>query len=153
MIVILHASVEIMRIPCPIRIFVRLACGVRINLIDRTSPHSGGFAMRFALAAVLALVIGSQADAQLIRRFGRAYTPGYGQYYYSSPTYYSAPYSSGVVTAGYYSPNTWSNNYVYPSSGYYYSSPTVGWNASYGYGNYSYGNRYYGGWGRRGWRW
>ncbi|MFO0802886.1 MAG: hypothetical protein U0791_07155 [Gemmataceae bacterium] len=56
-----------------------------------------------------------------------------------------------MVTAGFYSPSPWASGYVYPSSGYYYSTPTLG--VGIGYSNYGYGNRYSGGWGRRGWRW
>lgn len=106
--------------------------------------------MKYALAAVLALVVGSQADAQVVRRHARSYyTPGYTQSYYTSPGYYTTP--GTVVTAGFYSPSTWASGYVYPSSGYYYSTPTLG--VGIGYSNYGYGNRYSGGWGRRGWRW
>ena len=112
--------------------------------------------MKYALAALVALVIGSQADAQLIRRQPRAgYTPS-SSYYYSSPSYYGTPhYNSGVVASSYYTPG-WGTNYVTPASGIYFGT---GWNT--GYSNY-YGNRYYGnrswnnwngGWNRRGYRW
>jgi hypothetical protein len=118
--------------------------------------------MRYALAGLLALVIGSQADAQLIRRYARpAYSTGYSQSYYTSPSYASP---GTVITSGYYSPYTYSSDYVVPSS--YYSTPSVGFGAypsysnygysnyglsNYGYSNYGYGNRIYGG--RRGYRW
>jgi hypothetical protein len=111
---------------------------------------------RFALVAILALALGSQADAHLIRRaasvyggyspYSSYYTPSYstsGSYY--APAYSNYYYSPGVVTSGYYTTPYYSN-YVTPSS--YYWSPsthtgyyTPGYSAYYGYG------------GRRGWRW
>lgn len=120
--------------------------------------------MKYALAALVALVIGSQADAQLIRRYNRAgYTPS-SSYYYTSPSYYGTPYyNSGVVTSSYYTPG-WGTNYVTPASGIYYSSPGISvgsgyWNSGYSnyYGGSYYGNRSWnnwnGGWNRRGYRW
>lgn len=125
--------------------------------------------MRYALTALLALVIGSQADAQLIRRYTPAYTPGYQSYYNTSPGYYSTP--GTVVTSGYYSPYL-SNSYVSPSS-YYAPSAGLGYSnyggfsngysnsgySNFGYSNYGYRNYGYSGYsnynrgvGRRG-RW
>jgi len=103
---------------------------------------------RFLLAAVLALVAASQADAQLLRR----YRPMYSNSIYSPYVYDS---SSGIITAGYtttpiysyrYYPGTyyypaWSGNYSYPAWSGYYGNVN-----SYRYGSPSYG------W-RRGWRW
>jgi hypothetical protein len=104
--------------------------------------------MRYVLAAVAALAIGSQADAQLIRRYARpAYTPYYSQSYNVTPSYYSAP--STVITAGYYTQPAWSGGYVYPSSYSTYGA----WNGGYSYDDFSYLNPgWRNGW-RRGWRW
>ena len=119
--------------------------------------------MRYALAALVALAIGSQADAQQIRRFARSYTPGY-QTYYTAPSY-AVP--NTVVTAGYYSPYSDSNSYVYPTT-YYAPSVVYGYSnlgysnlgySNYGYSNYGYSNLGYSnygysrGYGRRGYRW
>jgi hypothetical protein len=71
--------------------------------------------MRFALAAALAAVIGSQADAQILRRSRASVT----NYYYPSASYSASGYyypSSGVVTSGYYTT---------PSTVYYSSPSTV----------------------------
>ena len=104
---------------------------------------------RFLVAAVLALVVASQADAQLIRRYRPAY---YSNYSYS-PYVYGSP-SSGVVQAGYATTPTYSyypawSDYTYPTwSGSTY--PT--WSGSNAYWNSGNGYTRYGGW-RRGWRW
>jgi hypothetical protein len=87
---------------------------------------------RFILTAILALAIGTQADAQILRRYAPAYYSPSGAVVTSyAPSYYSSYYTpayyapSSVVTAGYYTPSAW--NYYYPStyvapvytSGYY----------------------------------
>lgn len=105
---------------------------------------------RFVLSTLLALAIGSQADAQILRRYAPAYYPsssvvtGYTPSYYSSyytPAYYTpstvvtagyyAPAyypPSTVVTSGYYTPSVW--NYYYPST---YASGYVGrWHGLFG---------------------
>ena len=102
---------------------------------------------QFALAAILALVLGSQADAQMFRRAGVYYYPSAGVSY-STPSYYYTPsyYNSGaVVTAGYYATPTWTyDDYTYPTySSYYYPS----------YSGYTYTNSYvYPRYGRRWYR-
>jgi len=72
--------------------------------------------MRFALAALVAAVIGSQADAQILYRNRGSVTPYYSSssYYYPASGYYYP--SSGVVTSGYYTT---------PSTVYYSSPSTV----------------------------
>lgn len=108
---------------------------------------------RFLLAAVLAVVAASQADAQMLRRYRPAYysNSSYSPYVYGS--------SNGVVTAGYSTP-TYS---YYPDT--YYSYPNYSYPTWSGYSNYSTWNGYnyptwsgysgnvnYRGW-RRGYRW
>lgn len=106
---------------------------------------------RFALAALLALAVGSQADAQILRRYapayysdGAVYTHTAGNYYYtpavSTASYYvpSSTYVTPATWSSYYPTTTWS----YPSySGYNtYPSYTSGY---YSYPAYSSGSYYY----------
>jgi hypothetical protein len=104
---------------------------------------------RFAIAAILALVLGSQADAQLIRRFGTVYSYPNATYSYS-PYYYDS--TGAVISAGYYSTPSYypSTSYYYPSTSWYYPSSWSYPSYGYGYTNYYSYPRY--GW-RRGWRW
>jgi hypothetical protein len=75
---------------------------------------------RFAFAAALALLIGSQAHAQV---------------YYSNPSYY---YPGGVVTSGYYTPS-----YSYGTGYYNYPSYSNVITSSYYAPAYTYGGGYY----------
>ena len=106
---------------------------------------------RFLLAAALALVLGSQADAQIIYRSYAApayYYPSTSGYVWNSGYTYANP----VVTAGYVDPayTTYSYPaYSYPAYSSYYTAPA-----------YTYSTPYYTGYtspvywgGRRGWRW
>ena len=102
--------------------------------------------MRYALATLLALAIGSQAEAQLIRRYARPayYDPNSTASYSISPSY-TIP--GVVVTTGYQTPYTWSTGSTFPSV---YYGPT--WYSNHAYTNSS-GNYYYRSPIRRGWRW
>jgi len=99
---------------------------------------------RFALAAALALLVGSQADAQYVYSY-----PAYSGVYpatYATP-YYGSYYTpaTGVITSSYATPAYTSGYYT---GGYY----TPAWNYSTysAYPSYAYGlNR---GYGWRGWR-
>ena len=124
---------------------------------------------RFALAALLALIIGSQADAQILRRSAYYYpSSGVGYSYmpsYVTPSYYtsSSYYTPAVTTAGYYTaPSTWSYaapaaTWSYPTTAYSYPSYSYPYTSSYySYPTYTSGSYYVprGIAGRRGyWMW
>jgi len=99
---------------------------------------------RFALAAVLALVIGSQADAQYVYSY-----PAYSGVY---PAAYATPYYGGTYAVPAFNSGVVTSSYAVPaySSGYYssgYAAP------AYSYGTYAYpGYAYRGGYSGYGWR-
>jgi hypothetical protein len=93
--------------------------------------------MRFVLAAVAAVLLGTQANAQVVISSGYTYpSTVYYSYpstaYYTYPSYYSGmTYTTPVYTSGYYTYPSWSGYSYSPwsYSGYnqgLYISPRVG---------------------------
>jgi hypothetical protein len=105
---------------------------------------------RFALAAVLAALVGSQADAQYYYSYPSYTYPGSvvvaGSSYYPGTSYYSPYTTGGIVNSGYYT-QPYSTGYY--SSGYYSPSYYSGY---YNTGTYI-SPRYGSIGGRRLWRW
>jgi len=80
---------------------------------------------RFALAAVLALALGSQADAQYVYGSNYYYPGAVYPAAYAAP-YYGTGYYAPVVTSGYYAPSYYPAYYAPAYTTGYYAAPRGG---------------------------